>query len=109
MKSIIVLAATSLICLTLLPQDANAQRRAGYRAGNVGVRAAVVGVRTPRVYRSTRVRAAVVGIRAPRVYRSYAAYRPYASARCGYARPYYGAAAYRPYYASYAAYRPIYS
>ena len=91
MKSIIVLAAASLVCLTLLPQDASAQRRIGYRAGNVGVRAAVVGVRSPLVYRS------------------YAAYRPYVRARYGYARPYYRAAAYRPYYSSYAAYRPVYS
>jgi hypothetical protein len=89
MKSIIVLAAASLVCLTLLPQDASAQRRIGYRG--VGVRAAVVGVR------------------APLVYRSYAAYRPYASYRYRYARPYYRAAAYRPYYYSYAAYRPVYS
>ena len=83
MKLLTTLAAVAAVGLMLVPEDANAQRRVGYRVGGVGWRAAAVGWRAPRLYGG--------------VYRSYAAYRPWA----------YSYAAYRPYWGySYAAYRP---
>ena len=85
MKLLTTLAAAAAVCVTLVPEDANAQRRGGYWVGGYTVRAPL--------------------------YRTYAAYRPYRA--YGYAayRPYwggYGYAAYRPYWGGYryAAYRP---
>ncbi len=116
MKTITALAIVCLAGLVLVPQDANAQRRSGYRVGHVAVRA--VAVRTPRraVYRSYAAYRPVVAYRGWRAryryrpaYYSYAAYRPYYRAYASY-RPYYSSyAAYRPYYRAYASYRPYYS
>lgn len=116
MKTITALAIVCLAGLVLVPQDANAQRRSGYRVGHVAVRA--VAVRTPRraVYRSYAAYRPVVAYRGWRAryryrpaYYSYAAYRPYYRAYASY-RPYYRSyAAYRPYYRAYASYRPYYS
>lgn len=116
MKTMLALASVGIALLTMTPQDANAQRRAGYRSGGVAVRAAVV---RPRVatYRSyAAYRPAVVRARRAAYY-SYAAYRPryrsayysYAAYRPLYRSAYYSYAAYRPYYTSYASYRPYYS
>ena len=82
MKLLTILAAAGAVCLTLAPEDANAQRRGYYWVGGYGVRAPI--------------------------YSAYAAYRPYYGYRAY--RPYYGYryAAYRPYWGGYryAAYRP---
>ena len=82
MKLLTTLAAAGAVCLTLAPDDANAQRRGYYSVGGYAVRAPI--------------------------YSTYAAYRPYYGYRAY--RPYYGYryAAYRPYWGGYryAAYRP---
>jgi hypothetical protein len=70
MKLLTTLAAAGAVCLTLMPQDASAQRRGYYWVGGYAVPAPV--------------------------YRTYAAYRPY---RYRAYRPYVYAAAYSPYYA----------
>ena len=71
MKLLTTLAAAGAVCLTLAPDDANAQRRGYYSVGGYAVRAPI--------------------------YSTYAAYRPYYGYRAY--RPYYGYryAAYRPY------------
>lgn len=78
MKMLTTLAAAGAVCLTLAPEDANAQRRGYYWVGGYAVRAPI--------------------------YRTYAAYRPYYRAY----RPYAYRYAYRPYWGGYryAAYRP---
>ena len=74
MKLLTTLAASGAVCLTLMPQDASAQRRGYYWVGGYAVPAPV--------------------------YRTYAAYRPY---RYRAYRPYVYAAAFSPYYAYYPA------
>jgi hypothetical protein len=77
MKLVTTLAAAAAVCLMLIPEDASAQRRAGFRAAGVGVR--TVGIRAP-VYR-TAFRGA--GFRTAAVvnrgwgYRSNYRYQPY--------------------------------
>jgi hypothetical protein len=89
MKLLTTLAATAAVCLTLMPEDASAQRRIGYYRYGPGVRVAAVGWVGPRW--------------AYRPYYSYAARRPYWGYR--YAYPAYSYAYAYPAY-SYAAYRP---
>jgi hypothetical protein len=79
MKLVTTFAAAAAVCLTLIPQDASAQRRVGVRAVGVGVGVRTVGLRAP-VYRPA-VRAA--------------AFRTAAYASTGWAGYRYG---YRPYW-----------